>query len=128
MKNRLGKILSFVFNPRLLLCFGIAWFITNGWSYVMLGFGTYFGIGWMTAVAAGYLTFLWLPVSPEKIVTFAIAIGLLRLIFPHDTATLAVLKRGAEKAREALRRGRKRKSDEDSEEKSSESDENESGS
>ena len=94
----------------------------------MLGFGTYFGIGWMTAVAAGYLTFLWLPVSPEKIVTFAIAIGLLRLIFPHDTATLAVLKRGAEKAREALRRGRKRKSDEDSEEKRSENDENESGS
>ena len=115
MKSKLKRILSFIFNPRLLLCFGIAWFITNGWSYVMLGFGTYFGIGWMTAVAAGYLTFLWLPVSPEKIVTFAIAIGLLRLIFPGDTATLAVLKRGAEKAREALRRGRK--SGEDSEEK-----------
>ena len=128
MKNKLKKIFSFVFNPRLLLCFGIAWFITNGWSYVMLGFGTYFEIHWITAVAAAYLTFLWLPISPEKIVTFAIAIGLLRLIFPHDTATLAVLKRGAEKAREALRRGRKRKSGKDSEEKRSENHENESGS
>ena len=91
MKQKIKRIIEFVLNPRFLLCFGIAWLITNGWSYIMFGFGTYYGIGWMIAVAGGYLTFLWLPVSPEKIVTVAIAIALLKLIFPRDEKTLAVL-------------------------------------
>ena len=47
----------------------------------------------MVAVATGYLAFLWLPISPEKIVTVAIAIVLLRWLFPNDRKTLAVLKR-----------------------------------
>ena len=47
--------------------------ITNGWSYILLGTETLFDIAWMKAVAAGYLAFLWLPVSPEKLVTLAIA-------------------------------------------------------
>jgi len=91
MKQKIKRIIEFLLNPRFLLCFGIAWLITNGWSYIMFGFGTYYGIGWMIAVAGGYLTFLWLPVSPEKIVTVAIAIALLKLIFPRDEKTLAVL-------------------------------------
>ena len=69
-KERLRKLLLFISNPRLLLCLGIAW---------------------MIAVGGAYLTFLWLPISPEKIVTVAIAILLLRLFFPKDTRTLAVL-------------------------------------
>ena len=31
-----------------------------------------------SAVAGAYLAFLWLPISPEKVITFAIAIILLR--------------------------------------------------
>ena len=91
MKQKIKRIIEFLLNPRFLLCFGIAWLITNGWSYIMFGFGTYYGIGWMIAVAGGYLTLLRLPVSPEKIVTVAIAIALLKLIFPRDEKTLAVL-------------------------------------
>jgi len=91
IKRKIKKIIQFILNPHFLLCFGIAWLITNGWSYVLLAIGTIFGIGWMTAVAGAYLAFLWLPISPEKIVTVAIAIGLLRLIFPKDEKTLGVL-------------------------------------
>ena len=64
--------------------------ITNGWSYIMLAVGTAFGIGWMIAVSSAYLAILWLP-SPEKILTCAIAILLLRILFPHDKYTLGVL-------------------------------------
>lgn len=85
------KVLYCISNPRLLLCFGIAWMITNGWSYVMFGIGTFFGIQWMIAVSGAYLAFLWLPISPEKIVTLAIAIFLLKKLFPHDTKTLGLL-------------------------------------
>ncbi len=111
MKQKTKKIIQFIANPRLLLCFGIAWIITNGWSYIFLGIGTYYRIGWMVAIAGAYLAFLWLPVSPEKIVTFIIAIGLLRLLFPKDEKTLAVLKNGFEKARQILKARKKEPSD-----------------
>ena len=101
-KIRIKKVLGFLLNPKFLLCFGIGWLITNGWSYILMGIGTYYQIGWMVAVAGAYLAFLWLPISPEKIVTFAIAIALLRWLFPNDTKTLAVLKQLLQKTREAF--------------------------
>lgn len=91
LREKLKTVLLFLVNPRLLFCFGIAWFITNGWSYLLLGVGTLYEIEWAVAVAGAYLAFLWLPVSPEKIVTFAIAILLLRWLFPKDEKTLGVL-------------------------------------
>lgn len=91
MKEKIKKIVEFILNPRLLLCFGLAWIITNGWSYIFFVIGTYYNIGWMLAVSGAYLAFLWLPISPEKIVTVAISIALLRFLFPNDKKTLAVL-------------------------------------
>jgi hypothetical protein len=92
LKKNIKRILQFLLNPRFLLCFGIGWLITNGWAYVVFATGTFFGIKWMIAVGGGYLTLLWLPFSPEKIITVAIAIWLLKIFFPQDTKTLAVLK------------------------------------
>lgn len=104
MKEKVKKIIQFIVNPRLLLCFGLAWMITNGWSYLMFGVGTYFKIHWMTALSGAYLAFLWLPVSPEKIATFAISIALLRWLFPKDEKTLAVLKDLYGKAKQAIQK------------------------
>lgn len=109
MKKKLKNLLLFITNPHLLLCIAIAWFITNGWSYALFGIGTYYGISWMTAVAGAYLAFLWLPISPEKIATAAIAIALLRVLFPNDQKTLAVLKKLRQKAKAAVK-GRKKPS------------------
>lgn len=92
IKSFIKKALLFLLNPRLLLCFGIAWLITNGWSYIMFIIGQWLQIPWMIAVSTGYLAFLWLPVSPEKLVTVSIAILLLRLLFPDDTKTLGILR------------------------------------
>lgn len=102
--EKIKKVVWFILNPRLLLCVGIAWLITNGWSYILLGIGTWFEIGWMVAVAGAYLAFLWFPFSPEKIATFAIALTLLRFLFPNDTKTLAVLHEWYEKAKAVFRR------------------------
>ena len=79
IKLTIWRILQFLANPRFLLCFGLAWLITNGWCYILFGIGTCFEIGWMTAVAGAYLAFLWLPISPEKIVTVA-CFGLASLV------------------------------------------------
>ncbi len=107
MKRRLKKVLQCFLNPRLLLCLGMAWMITNGWSYVLFGIGAYFGITWMTAVAGAYLAFLWLPISPEKIVTFAIALALMRWFFPKDEKTLAFLRDLHQKAKNTVKRKKK---------------------
>ena len=104
MKNKIKTIVQFILNPRFILCIAIAWLITNGWSYILFVIGTYFKIEWMSAVAGAYLAFLWLPISPEKVVTFAIAIALLRRLFPNDQKTLAVLKKLHEKAKMAVKR------------------------
>ena len=112
LRYTLKKTLQFIGNPRLLLCLALGWLITNGWSYIMFGIGTYLEINWMVAVSGAYLAFLWLPISPEKLVTFAIAIALLRWLFPGDQKTLAVLHRWYEKTKAAVNRHRERRAEE----------------
>lgn len=92
MKEKLRKFILFILNPRLLFCFGVAWMITNGWSYLAFAVGSLYEIEWLVAIATAYLAFLWVPMTPEKIVTVIIAIWLLRLLFPKDEKTLKILK------------------------------------
>ncbi len=99
LENILKKAFYLVANPRFLLCFGIAWFITNGWSYLMMGLGTVFQIHWMIAVSGAYIAFLWIPMTPEKIITIAISILLMKKIFPDDKKTLGLLHELHERAK-----------------------------
>lgn len=92
IRDNAKRITRFLLNPRLLLCLLIAWMITNGWSYVFFVVGMFLKINWMRVVGATYMGLLWLPFTPEKLITLLIAIGLLRLFFPHDRRTLGVLR------------------------------------
>jgi hypothetical protein len=109
LKAWLKKAVQFILNPRLLLCFGIGWMITNGWSYVLMGLGTWLNIPWMIGVSGAYLAFLWFPFSPEKLLTVAIAIFLLRWLFPDDQKTLAVLIEMKEKVKAAVKNRKEKK-------------------
>ena len=102
------KILQFLLNPRFLLCFGLAWMITNGWCYIFIGVGTFYEIGWMLALGSAYLAFLWLPFTPEKIVTVPIAIAFLKWFFPKDEKTLGVLIDIKNKAVNAVKKRKKK--------------------
>ena len=101
------RILKCITNPRFLLCFGIAWMITNGWAYVLLGFGAYLDIEWMTAVSGIYLAFLWLPFTPEKLITVPLAIAFLRFLFPKDQDTLGVLREMKSRATKEIKKRRR---------------------
>ena len=87
-KRKLKLWAKLIVNWRFLVCFGIGWLITNGWSYILLGIGTFTETAWMIAVSTAYLAFLWLPISPEKVVTVAIACFLVRRLFPKHTYLL----------------------------------------
>ena len=58
-------------------------------------------------------------ISPEKLVTCAIAIALLRWLFPGDQKTLAVLRGWYERAKNAVKMHRARKAEEKADEKRS---------
>ncbi|MBQ3508940.1 MAG: hypothetical protein IJA90_02805 [Peptococcaceae bacterium] len=91
LKSMSRTVLEFIFNPPLLICLGIAWIITNGWSYVVFGLGVFLDIPVMIGIASAYLAFLWVPFTPEKIITVIIAITLLKKFFPNDEKTLKKL-------------------------------------
>ena len=112
IKSKLKKLVEFILNPRFLLCFGLAWMITNGWCYIFIGVGSYYDIEWMFYVGTTYLAFLWLPITPEKIITIPLAIAFLKVLFPRDQQTLAVLEQMYQKAKDALK-GKKKKAKED---------------
>ncbi len=92
-------------NPHLLISVGIAWFITNGWAYCAFGLGMWREIAWLRNAGTVWLGMLWLPGTPEKLVTFALAMGILRLLFPDDTRTLAMVRRKSKALREKTKRG-----------------------
>ena len=102
-KNKLKSLWRAVTNPHLLISVGLAWFITNGWSYCFFGFGMYFQIKWMYRIGAFWMGMLWLPGTPEKLVTFIIAIWLLERLFPDDTRTLAKIKKKRREVHEATK-------------------------
>jgi hypothetical protein len=99
----LKKIGSFILNPRLLLCFGLSWMITNGWSYVFAALGAWLDIPWMAVTGAAYMSFLWFPFTPEKLITLIISIFLLKKLFPKDTRTLLVLETEYAQLKKTLR-------------------------
>lgn len=99
--NAVKKWIMVVLNPRLLLCLFVAWMITNGWSYVFVALGTLLDITWMMVTGTAYMSLLWVPFTPEKILTVVIAIFLMRAIFPKDQKTVAVLKEELKKLKRA---------------------------
>ncbi len=111
IKEALKKVLRLILNPRFLLCFGLSWIVTNGWAYILFALGTFFRIGWMIAVSGAYLTFLWFPFTPEKVLTVALSILFLRLLFPKDEKTLGVLRelhdKAKQKKKKKIKKGRK---------------------
>ncbi len=104
IKYWIKTVIEFVLNPRLLLCFGIAWIITNGWAYITAALAAWLKIAWLGAIAGAYLAALWIPFTPEKIITVIIAIFLLKLLFPSDKKTLQKLHNMKEKAKAEIKK------------------------
>lgn len=93
LRPKLCAWLRALTNPHLLISFGIAWFLTNGWAYCAAGIGWYLGNDRLMRAGTVWLGILWAPGTPEKLFTLALAIGILKLLFPQDTRTLAMITR-----------------------------------
>ncbi len=62
----------------------LSWMITNGWSYLLLAISAC--MKWETGrrIALFYMGILWLPFTPEKILTISIAVFLLNCLYPNE--------------------------------------------
>lgn len=81
LKNKIYSIYKFIVDWRMAISFIIAWMITNGWAYLFIVFGTTFKIKWMSAVGTSYVAILWLPCTPEKIITIPLSVFIKKILF-----------------------------------------------
>ena len=72
-KHKIKPYLTWTLAPSFL----IAWLITNGWSYILIAIGS----GWLRAVAIAYAGILWLPCTPEKLITIPLALWIQKILF-----------------------------------------------
>lgn len=84
IKIKLKQFWHIYGTPKMLVSFGIAWLITNGWSYVFIVIGPMFNMSWMFKIGIAWQGILWFPLTIEKPITFAIALWLHRLLFKEE--------------------------------------------
>ncbi len=83
--------MEFLTRPHFICCFLIAWFLTNGWSYVGLIVGSILHLPLLKGICGGYVALLWMPFTPEKLITLTITIFLLKKLYPEDEEGLRIL-------------------------------------
>lgn len=106
------------FDWKFLISFGIPWFLVNGWAYVGVALISVMGMNWFTTTSSTWLAILWLPFTPEKLITIPIALWLHTRIFKKDKKTKAkieAMNAEAKKDWETIKSKFKRKKDKESE-------------
>lgn len=91
MKRILETAARYLLHPHFLICFLLGWMVTNGWAYLGLLVGRVLSLNGLTSISAAYLAFLWLPFTPEKILTFSLALLFLKRLFPEDHKVREIL-------------------------------------
>ena len=77
MKRLLTKIKTYIspfLNWRILVIYVPIWFLMSGWTYLFIFLGTKHHISWMLAAGTFWATILWLPITPEKLLTIPLTL------------------------------------------------------
>ena len=77
MKRLWTKIKTYIapfLNWRILIIYLPIWFIMSGWTYLFIYLGTRHHISWMLAAGTFWATLLWLPITPEKLITIPLTL------------------------------------------------------
>lgn len=87
MKRLWTKIKTYIapfLNWRILIIYVPIWFIMSGWTYLFIYLGTRHHVGWMLAAGTFWATILWLPFTPEKLITIPLTLYLYVKLFGHS--------------------------------------------
>ena len=72
--NKIKTYISPFLNWRILIIYLPIWFIMSGWTYLFIFLGTKYHIAWMLAAGTFWATVLWLPITPEKLITIPLTL------------------------------------------------------
>ena len=84
MKRLWTKIKTYIspfLNWRILVIYLPIWFLMSGWTYLFIYLGTRHHVGWMLAAGTFWATILWLPFTPEKLITVPLTLYLYVKLF-----------------------------------------------
>ena len=88
--NKIKTYISPFLNWRILIIYLPIWFLMSGWTYLFIYLGTKHHISWMLASGTFWATVLWLPITPEKLITIPLTLFIYMRVFGHgnkDTAS-----------------------------------------
>ena len=74
MLKKIKTYISPFLNWRILVIYLPIWFLMSGWTYLFIFLGTKYHIGWMLASGTFWATILWLPITPEKLITIPLTL------------------------------------------------------
>lgn len=91
MKNLWKKIKIYIkpfINWRFLVAYFIPFMLINGWAWIGFALMPVIGSNWYTIASTTWLGILWLPCTPEKLITIPMAIFIHTKLFgPKDPKT-----------------------------------------
>lgn len=88
--NKVWIYLKPFLNWRFLVSYSVPFMLINGWAWIGVFLFPYYK-NWFTIASVSWMTFLWMPFTPEKLVTIPMAIWIHTLIFKHEKRTRAML-------------------------------------
>ena len=111
MKRLWTKIKTYIspfLNWRILIIYLPIWFLMSGWTYLFIYLGTRHHVGWMLAAGTFWATVLWLPITPEKLITIPLTILVYVKWVGHSDPKLEAMVKEAKNDWEATKRWFKR--------------------
>lgn len=116
MKKIIKKIWTYIrpfLDWRFLVSYFIPFMLINGWAWIGSILLPIIGPNWFTIAATTWLTWLWLPWTPEKLVTIPIALWIHKLLFGKTNEKMQLMLEEAKcdwnKIKNNLKRGKKMK-------------------
>lgn len=107
MKRLWTKIKTYIspfLNWRILVIYVPIWFLMSGWTYLFIYLGTRHHVGWMLAAGTFWATVLWLPFTPEKLITIPLTLFIYVKWVGHSDPKLEALMVEAKNDWEATKR------------------------
>ena len=90
MKKIWTKILTYLkpfLDWKFLVSYLIPFSLINGWAWIGTILMPIIGSNWFTIAASTWLAILWMPCTPEKLITIPMAIWIHHLLFKNDKKT-----------------------------------------
>lgn len=96
-------------NIKILIVYIPIWFIFSGWTYLFIYLGIKFDIKWMYISGSTWSAFLWMPFTPEKLVTIPLTIKVYMKLFKENNPSLERMLIEAKQDFEKIKRKFKKK-------------------